>query len=194
MIASRLGGKGNTTPAAWMPLYWSASFFPNQNRATLGTLVRSGHPALSGFPTGNHLDWQWRSLSEGARAFILDKLPEEFLPIVQPVSDFHFNHKLGSLFELRTREGGRLLVCGYNLADAAAGPEAAALRRSLLSYMRSPRFAPSHEIATDALRKLLDGQDGRASRPPQWLHPVVISQGLPLGLGLSENALREAIN
>ena len=155
LIANHLGGKGNTTLAAWMPLYWSASFFPNQNRSTLGALVRKDHPALGGFPTEDHLDWQWHSLSEGARAFVLDKLPAEYQPIVQPVSDFHFNHKLGSLFELRTRAGGRLLVCGYGIAERVAGPEAAALRRSLLAYIQSPRFAPSQEVTEDDLRELL---------------------------------------
>ncbi len=154
LIANHLGGKGNTTSAAWTPLYWSASFFPNQNRSTLGALVRKDHPALKGFPTENHLDWQWRSLSEGARAFVLDKLPADYQPIVQPVSDFHFNHKLGSLFELRTREGGRLLLCGYDIERAAA-PESAALRQSLLEYVQTAHFDPIQEITVHDLRELL---------------------------------------
>lgn len=165
LIANLLGGKGTATPAAWMPLYWSASFFPDQNRSTLGAWIQKDHPALSGFPTQSHLDWQWHSLAQNARAFVLDKFPPGYRPIVQPVSDFHFNHKLGSLFELRTPQGGKLLVSGYNLSGAAAIPEAAALRRSLLAYLASERFSPSQEVAEGALRDLFAGAAELTSRP-----------------------------
>jgi beta-galactosidase len=153
LLAHKLGDKSNAALAAFKPAYWSAAFFPGSQ--TLGALVRPEHPALAGFPTGNHLDWQWHSICQGARGFDLAGLPAGLRPIVQPVSDFHFNRKLASVFECRTGAGGRLLVCGYNLADhLAERPAARQLRHSLLAYMAGPEFAPREQVTTDGLRKL----------------------------------------
>ena len=141
--------------AAWLPLYWSATFFAKQDRDTLGALVDAKHPALARFPTEAFLGWQWFSLCRGARGFVLDQLPASYRPIVQPVSDFHFNHKLGSLFELRTRTGGKLLACGYNLGtDAERSPEARQLYRSLVEYVAGNAFSPSEVVSEDFLKNL----------------------------------------
>ena len=149
LLAHKLG---SPKYAAWMPLFWSARFFPGQDRDTLGAFVQSRHPALAGFPTANHLDWQWWELCQGARGFVLDDQPAGYRPIVQPVSDYHFNHKLGSLFELATAEGGRLLVSGYNLDH---GPAARQLRHSLLAYAGSDAFRPQTPLTRAAFGKLL---------------------------------------
>lgn len=155
LLAHKLG---DPKYAAWMPLFWSARFFPGQDRETLGALVRADHPALAGFPTARHLDWQWREICEGARGFVLDTLPAPYRPIVQPVDDYHFNHKLGSIFELSTENGGRLLVSGYNLVDRLEQrPAAAALRESLLTYAGSGAFAPQTVISREAFRRLFAG-------------------------------------
>jgi hypothetical protein len=37
--------------------------------------------------------------------------------IVQPIHDFHFNRKLASLVEFKGKNGGKILICGYNLKD-----------------------------------------------------------------------------
>ena len=117
--------------------------------------MQNRHPALAGFPTDAHLDWQWHDICNGAHGFIVDDLPADYRPIVQPVSDFHFNHKLGSLFEFRTEEGGKLLVCGYNIADDLANrPAARQLRRSLLGYAAGEAFDPPQDITTEYLTKL----------------------------------------
>lgn len=143
LLAHKLGDKSNPRLAAWMPLFWSARFFPGQDRDTLGALVQAQHPALARFPTDRHLDWQWRDVCEGARGFVLDDQPADYRPIVQPVSDYHFNHKLGSIFEFATAEGGRLLVCGYDLVNRLdQRPAARQLRASLLAYAESAAFAP----------------------------------------------------
>ena len=122
LLAHQLGPKTNRRYAAWMPLFWSFSWFSRQGE-TLGALVQNRHPALAGFPTDAHLDWQWRDLCADARGFVLDDMPADYRPIVQTVSDFHINHKLGTIFEFRTKEGGKLLVCGYNIAgNLTSGP------------------------------------------------------------------------
>ncbi len=156
LLAHRLGTKANARYAPWLPLSWSAMWYGRQDRETLGALVQNRHPALTGFPTDAHLDWQWLDICDGARGFVLDDMPADYRPIVQPVSDFHFNHKLGSIFEFRTKEGGRLLVCGYNIVDNLSNrPAAQQLRQSLLDYAAGPVFMPNQEVTAEYLNKLL---------------------------------------
>ena len=161
LLAQRLGSRRNTAFAGWMPVYWSTGLFPNQPRQTLGALVQSRHPALEHFPTDNHLDWQWQPICREARGFVLDDWPANYRPIVQPISDFHVNHKLGSLFEFKVKGGGKVLVCGYDLGDQAqASPAVRQLRRSLVAYVAGPRFHPSLEITREQLVKLLSAGAG----------------------------------
>jgi beta-galactosidase len=146
---------GEAKHAAWMPLFWSSRFFPGQHRDTLGALVRAEHPALAQFPTGLGLDWQWHQVCEGARGFVLDDQPAAYRPIVQPISDFHFNHKLGSVFEFATAGGGRLLACGYDLVNRLAQrPAARQLRTSLLAYAAGPAFRPDTVLAHARFQQL----------------------------------------
>jgi hypothetical protein len=156
LLAHRLGATANARYAAWMPVFWSAAWGGGEHGAVLGALVQDRHPALAGFPTDGHLDWQWFDVCAGGRGFVLDELPAGYRPIVQPVSDFHFSHKLGSIFEFRTAQGGKLLVCAYNLADnLSQRPAARQLRQSLLDYATGPAFAPRQEITAEQLTKLL---------------------------------------
>ena len=69
------------------------------------------------------------------------------LPIVQPISDFHFNHKLGSVFEFATTNGGRLLICGYDIVSRLdQRPAARQLRASLFAYSAGSAFEPRTAI------------------------------------------------
>ena len=149
LIANQLGKKETSTPLYFPPLFWSTSFFPGQSNTTLGAWIDKAHPALSLFPTDNHTDWQWKEITQG-RSFIINGHPQ-LQPIVQPVSDFHINDKLGSIFECKVGKG-KLLVCGYNLN--LNSPVAQQLKYSLLSYMEQPNFNPSYKIDTDTLRKM----------------------------------------
>ncbi len=146
--AHRSGTKDNASFARFKPAYWSAWMFKGQY--TLGALVRNGHPALKYFPTDNHYDWQWEELCRSGRGFRLDGLPLDYQPIIQPICDFHFDWKLGSVFELRVGEG-KLLVCGYDITSQLdRRPAARQLRASLLDYMNSAAFAP--QTPADAQR------------------------------------------
>ena len=153
MIANRLGDDRTMSCADWMPVYWSTVFFPGEGPETLGLVVRNAHPALADFPTEGFNDWQWNRLCIGARGFDLTGLvPEGFKPIAQPVTDFHLNRKLGSLFECKAGNG-KLLVCGYDLD--AQYPETKQLRFSLMRYAESAAFQPTQQLSTDTLRTLL---------------------------------------
>jgi hypothetical protein len=147
----------STVPARFLPVFWSLSWFPKQP-GTMGILCDPKHPALAGFPTGSHSDWQWWELNEGSRAFVLDETPPGFRPIVQVIDDYHRNHKLGSVFEARVGRG-KLLVSSL---DVESNPEvrvaARQLRKSLLDYAASDRFNPAHSLSWEIVTKLLATQ------------------------------------
>ncbi len=156
LIANQLGGPQAAKQASWFPLYWSVPFFPGQNKETIGLRLTAEHPAFDGFPTENHADWNWFRLCKGAHGFDLSGItPNNDRPIAEPVTDFHFNRRIASIFEAKVGQG-KLLVCGYNLSAQQAEklPEVAQLRQSLIEYTASKKFNPSTTITTEALDKL----------------------------------------
>lgn len=160
LLAHKLGNDSTTTPLAFTPLFWSNSFFPGQSTKTLGFYIDPAHPALAAFPTASHSDWQWQPVSKG-RAFVVNGYPE-LQPVVQPISDFHINDKLASVFECRVGQG-RLMVCGHDLTGNS--PAVKHLKYSLLHYMNGNNFEPEQEIDAAGLRKLLGFASPKAPRP-----------------------------
>lgn len=154
--ADQLGSVKNKIYAAFNPVFWSATWFVGQNTDVSGAFIRADHDALRKFPTSDVMDWQWKDICEGARGFILNELPKDYYPIVQPVNDFHHGNKLGTIFELKTREGGKLLVCGYNITDNLdRRPAARQLRTSLMKYVSSVDFAPDQRVEKEWLKRTL---------------------------------------
>jgi hypothetical protein len=144
----------NLLKTRFLPVFWSLSWFPRQP-GTLGVLCDPEHPALSDFPTEIHSDYQWWELTENAEVFILDSTPKALRPIVQVIDDYHRNHRLGAVFELKVGPG-KLLVSSLDLeSDLENRPAASQLRRSLLSYMESDRFQPEVELDATTLSQLL---------------------------------------
>ena len=145
--------------------------FGQQSKVT-GAVIRHKHPALAMFPTDDVLDWQWQPLcsdaedydevptnswrnlpqitNPNARGFVLDNFPASYRPIVQPVADYQRPVKLAAIFEVKTDHGGKLMVCGYDIADSLdSRPTARQLRKSLLAYMTSESFAPDYTVDND---------------------------------------------
>lgn len=151
--AFNLGTDETCDKINFYPLYWSLTFFPGQGKNTLGMVVRDKHPLFSRFPTDSHSDWQWQAIYKNARAFYINDYPADYKPIAQPVDDFHRNNKLASIFELKVGKG-KLLVCGFDLKDAA-NPVARQLKHSILHYMNSDDFNPSFEKDIFSLQKML---------------------------------------
>ena len=150
--ASKLGPSDTVNNARWKPLTWSAVWFSGQYR-TLGLVVRDEHPAFDEFPTEFFNNWQWYRICDQARGFDLTGIvPAGYKPIAQPVTDFHINNKLGTLFELKTGKG-KLMVSGYDLDKDL--PEMRQLKYSLLKYMQTDAFNPTEHLATEVLQKLL---------------------------------------
>jgi hypothetical protein len=130
--------------------------FHTQGRQTLGLLCDPKHPALAKFPTELFQDWQWDEIVTNAQAMVLDGLPKQLRPIVQPIDDWNTNRKLGLIWECRVGTG-RLVVCSADLENnLGKRPAARQLRESLLSYMAGKNFNPRVAVSKEALARLLD--------------------------------------
>lgn len=150
-----LGSNINTGYAGWKPTFWQAKDIGHEG-FTNGALIRNDHAAFHSFPTDNYLDFQWHDICKGGRGFDLAGLPASVLPIVQPIHDFHFNRKLGAIMEFNSQEGGKLLVCGYNLVDSLEKrPAAIALRNSLMKYVASNEFQPAIPVDYEWIKSRL---------------------------------------
>ena len=171
------GKSARYAKAHFKPVYWSTGHFKRANAdlSSLGYLVRSDHPALRGFPTEGWADWQWYNLVEDGVKHGLEGLPDDYEPIVMPVSDLHYSTFMGTLFELKVG-AGRLMVCGLNLADKTL-PEVRALRESVLSYMATDQFDPKTAVDMQWLREKFAPQASAAKqRPAQFADaPVYIA-------------------
>jgi beta-galactosidase len=115
----------------------------------LGLLCASEHPALAGFPTEKHCDWQWIDIAGEAPAIRLRDISADIEPIVQPIDDWNRNWKLGLLFECAVGPG-RIMVCSIDLD--AIKPGTASLLHSLLVYMSGSDFKPVVAVETAKLR------------------------------------------
>lgn len=137
------------------PIFWNTAWTKRQPPHTLGILCDPKHPALAGFPTDFHTNWQWWELITRAHPFILDGMPGEMRPVVQVIDDWVTNRKLALAFEAKVGNG-RLLACGIDLAgDLERRPVARQFRKSLLAYMGGDAFVPRVMVSADQVGALL---------------------------------------
>jgi hypothetical protein len=143
------------TRGSFRPIFWNRVTFPDAKDHTLGVLCDPTHPALSHFPTSSHSDWQWRDLQDHGKPIVLDALPRDLRPIVQVIDDWTVCRRLGLVFEARVGKG-KLLACSIDLdRDLEKRPAARQLRRSLLEYMATDRFAPAIDLTVDQVGAVL---------------------------------------
>ncbi len=91
---------------------------------------------------------------------LLDGLPAELRPIVQPIDDWNLCRRLGLVIAARGG-GGKLLLASIDLRnDLEARPVARQLRRSLLEYAAGPGFAPAVSLSPDRVRGLMEDAPG----------------------------------
>lgn len=134
-----------------VPIFWNRLM--NPSRAwMLGLLNDAGHPALAAFPTDAHCDWQWIDLVERTTAMTIESLGAHIQPIVRPIDDWNRSLRLALLFEVRVGRG-RLMVSAFDLSEGGMSGHrgAPSLRRSVLTYMMSDRFAPTTEQTPEAM-------------------------------------------
>jgi len=136
-------------------IFWNTAWTGRQAPTTLGILCDPKHPALAQFPTDYHSNWQWWYLIHRAGALRLNLLPKEIEPVVRVIDDWVTARPLGLIIEAKVGEG-RVVVCGFDLTgDDAADPVSRQMRRSLLTYMDSPKFHPKVDIRVEDLRSLI---------------------------------------
>lgn len=153
--------KDQTVGGLFQTDYWNYRMFrticENLDRpvspGTLGILTDPGHPALADFPTEFHTNWQWFPIIKQSYPMILDRLSDDYRPIVQVIDNVERNHKLGLLFEFKVGNG-KLLVCMSDLKAVQDKPEARQFYRSILGYMESSAFAPSYSLSAKDLQDL----------------------------------------
>ena len=134
----------NSVPGFFTTDFWNWEMFngPARKRkviapGTLGLLVKREHPALAGFPTSFHSDYQWRELVFNGVNVVLDGDKDADV-IVRGIDNITRNQSLGVIWEKR-RGKGHVLYCSLDLEAAKSLPEARALRHSLLDYLAAMR-------------------------------------------------------
>ena len=164
--ADTLSQASNATPytvgGLFQTDYWNYRMFKticeNNKKTvspgTLGILTNPKHPIFCDFPTEMHTNWQWFPVIKESHPLVLDNFAKGVKPIVQVIDNIERNHKLGLVMEWKVG-AGKLLVCMSDLEKASEYPEGRAFYESVLSYMRSPEFAPQSEITIADLRKTL---------------------------------------
>lgn len=162
--ADTISQAGNATPytvgGLFQTDYWNYRMFKticeNNKKTvspgTLGILTNPKHPIFCDFPTEMHTNWQWFPVIKESHPLVLDNFAKGVKPIVQVIDNIERNHKLGLVMEWKVG-AGKLLVCMSDLEKASEYPEGRAFYESVLSYMRSPEFAPQSEITIADLRK-----------------------------------------
>ena len=162
--ADTLSQASNATPytvgGLFQTDYWNYRMFKticeNNKKTvspgTLGILTNPKHPIFCDFPTEMHTNWQWFPVIKESHPLVLDNFAKGVKPIVQVIDNIERNHKLGLVMEWKVG-AGKLLVCMSDLEKASEYPEGRAFYESVLSYMRSPEFAPQSEITIAGLRK-----------------------------------------
>lgn len=165
-FADTISQAGNATPytvgGLFQTDYWNYRMFKticeNNKKTvspgTLGILTNPKHPIFCDFPTEMHTNWQWFPVIKDSHPLVLDNFAKGVKPIVQVIDNIERNHKLGLVMEWKVG-AGKLLVCMSDLEKASEYPEGRAFYESVLSYMRSPEFAPQSEITIADLRKKL---------------------------------------
>ena len=136
-------------------IFWNTMWTRGQAPHTLGILCRPDHPVFKKFPTEYHSNWQWWDPVTHSQAMILDDLPAEVRPLIQPIDTWFENRRLGLLFESRVGSG-KLMVCSIDLHNKLSErPVSRQLLHSILNYMNSPEFNPIHELQLERILEII---------------------------------------
>jgi len=162
LLIPDLRSLSNSIAGSFAPDFWNFGMFEklaDDRKApvapgTLGILCDPNHPALAGFPTDSHGDWQWFHLLTHSKALILDSLPQGFRPILQVIDNYERSHRLGTILEAKVGSG-KMVLCAIDLPSLQDKPEGRQMLSSLLRYMNSPRFKPSQHLAFSELEAVL---------------------------------------
>ncbi len=147
-------GMGGNIAVGFSSIFWNTAWTNGQAPHTLGILCDPEHPALAGFPSEYHSNWQWWDAMHHGQAIILNGFENKIEPLVRIIDDWFENRSLGLIFEAQVGDG-QIIVSGADiLSDIENRLEAKQLLFSLLNYMSSSQFQPKSEISIDELHSL----------------------------------------
>ena len=145
---------GGDIKIGFSSIFWNTAWTKGQAPNTLGILCNPNHPALAGFPTEYHSNWQWWDAMSHAGAINLTTFPSKIRPIVRVIDDWFTNRPLALIFEAEVGKG-KIVVSGIDLwTDVASRPEAQQMLFSLKKYMAGPKFHPASKLNIDPLKEL----------------------------------------
>ena len=136
-------------------IFWNTAWTGNQPPHTLGILVDPNHPLFEHFPSEYHSNWQWWEPLQLGTALVLDDLPADLRPIIQPIDTWFENRRLGVLLEARVGAGKLLLTSLDLTSDQEDRPAARQLLASVYAYLASPHFNPQVELSLSQVESLL---------------------------------------
>ena len=143
-------------PIRFNPSFWNSQMGPTWARG-MGMIIQNAHPAFASFPTTADGGWQWQGLIENARGLRVEKLGCDCITnLVQPIDEWNRNDKMSLLFECQVGTG-RLMMTSINLEQDT--PQAAALKKSILSYMKSDAFEPQGQVSWKQISSLFEIND-----------------------------------
>jgi hypothetical protein len=147
--------KGAEVAIGFSSIFWNTAWTNNQPPHTLGILCDPQHPVFKYFPTEYHSNWQWWDPVSHSQVMIIDDLPPELRPLIQPIDTWFENRRLALAFESKT-DGGRLLVCSIDMKNM---PDDRLVSRQLLAsvlkYMNSLSFNPQVGLTLQQINSLL---------------------------------------
>ena len=135
------GVSGFFTTDFWCyPMFRAASVAMRRPIApgTLGLSLDPKHPALRGFVTATHSDYQWFDIVMNSVSMPIKELSGASTPIVRTIDNVTRNQELALIYEQRDGDG-HLVVCGSDLLALSGNPAADQLHASLLNYLSQDR-------------------------------------------------------
>jgi hypothetical protein len=146
-------GWGGEVALGFSSIFWNTTWTSGQAPHTLGVLCNPSHPALAGFPTEYHSNYQWWDLLAHGSVIHLDSVQTGLRPLVRVVDDWNKNRNLALMFEAQVGKG-RLVVSGADLlTDLEHRPAARQMRRSLEAYMAGTECRPEHHVDVHRLMR-----------------------------------------
>jgi len=147
--------KGAQVAIGFSSIFWNTAWTNNQPPHTLGILCDPKHPVFNDFPTEYHSNWQWWDPMTHSQAMIINGLPADLKPLIQPIDTWFENRRLALAFEAKT-SGGKLMVCSIDLDDLTDDRVVSKqLKSSMLKYMNSQTFNPQVEVELSEVKELI---------------------------------------
>ncbi len=142
--------------------YWNYRMFrticENVNKepspGTMGLLINDSHPALKDYPTSYHTDWQWFPVVSNSYPLVIDRLPQDFDPVIEVIDNVERNYRLALMLECNVGKG-KLMILNADMDKASEHPEGEWLLQSVKEYMASKECKPKLTLSEQQLRNLL---------------------------------------